>query len=264
MAKPPPQRNLNDAEVLLPGPVGVASGIQRLREDRSPRAIADPLGLFGGNDRGPPVVQYGINTYPGQKMSATKRARLDEAERQAKMTEATSRLNAVFDSPERQAQIAAFLAALRDQYGTQLNRQKAVQDRNLKFSMARSGLTGGSAAVDANRLLGEEFSQGILDSENRAQAAVGDLRSADEASRMGIISMIRSGLDSTTAAQRAGSAMQANAQGAQGRAMTEGLGDVFGSTAELYKRQTEAAERRRGERAAYESVYGRSAFGGGK
>lgn len=81
---------------------------------------------------------------------------------------------------------------------------------------------------------------------------------------MQIISMIRSGLDSTTAAQRAGSAMQANAQSAQGRAMSQGLGEMFGGTADLYKRQAEAAERRRGERVAYESVYGRSAFGGGK
>lgn len=211
-----------------------------------------------------PTTQYGINVPANKRIGPTKRARLDEAERQAKMAEATGRLNTVFDSPERQAQIAAFLAALRDQYGTQLNRQKQIADRNLKFSMARGGLTGGSAAVDANRMLGEEFSEGVLNAENRAQAETGDLRSADEASRMQIISMIRSGLDSTTAAQRAGSAMQANAQSAQGRAMSQGLGEMFGGTADLYKRQAEAAERRRGERVAYESVYGRSAFGGGK
>ena len=207
--------------------------------------------------------QYGINVIPGRRIGPTKRARLDEAERQAKMTDATGRLNAVFDSPERQAQINDFLAALRDQYSTQLNRQKGDADRNLKFSMARGGLTGGSAAKDANRRLGEEYTEGVLGAENRAQEAVGNLRSQDEASRMGIISMIRSGLDSTTAAQRAGSAMQANAQSASGRALSDGLGDMFGGTASLYKQQQEAAERRRGFGSVREYVYGRNAFWGG-
>lgn len=246
-------------------PAGPYGAVQQARGDieaRDWKALGDPFRLFTSS-KGPAVVQYGINTYPGQKMSPTKRARLDEAERQFKMQEATDRLNGVFDSPERAAQIQNFLAALREQYGMQLNRQKTDADRNLKFSMARGGLTGGSAQVDANRRLGEEFTDALLSSENRAQAAVGDLRGQDEASRSNLISMIRAGLDSTTAAARAGSAMQANAQSAQGRAMSDGLGNMFGSTADLYKRQTEAAERRRGERVAYESVYGKSAFGGG-
>lgn len=246
-------------------PAGPYGAVKQAREDIDSgdfKALGDPLRLFSS---GPVEYEerYGINVPINKKMSATKRARLDEAERQFKMTEATNRLNAVFDSPQRAAQLADFLAALRELYSNQLNRQKTIADRNLKFSMARSGLTGGSAAVDANRLLGEEYTEGLLNAENRAQSAVGDLRSQDEASRMGIISMIRSGLDSTTAAQRAGSAMQANAQSAQGRAMSEGLGDIFGNTAALYKQQQEAAERRRGERAAYGSVYGKSAFGGG-
>lgn len=249
-------KQLSDSGIVRAGanPLGIGGS-------KGTDFLSDPLGLFDGGGPVKYETRYGIKVPIGKKMSPTKRARLDEAERQFKMGEATNRLNAVFDSPERQAQIAAFLAALRDQYGTQLNRQKKVQDRNLKFSMARSGLTGGSAAVDANRLLGEEFSEGLVNAESRAQEAVGSLRSQDEASRMGLISMIRSGLDSTTAASRAGSAMQANAQSAQGAAMSQGLGDMFGGTAALYKQQTEAAERRRGERAALGTIYGKGAFG---
>jgi hypothetical protein len=192
---------------------------------------------------------------------AEKRATRAEAERQAAMTEATGRVNAVFDSPERQAQQNDFLQALRDQYMTQANRQKAIADRNLKFSMARGGLTGGSAAVDANKTLGEEYTEGVLNAENRSQSALGDLKSQDEASRMGILQMVRSGLDATTAAQRAGSAMQANAQTTSGRALADGLGEMFGTTSALYKQQAEAAERRRGEKAMMNSIYGKSAFG---
>jgi hypothetical protein len=246
-------------------PAGPFDAAQQARGDieaRDWKALGDPLRLFSSG----PVkyeTRYGINVPINAKMSPTKRARLDEAERQFKMQEATDRLNAVFDSPERAGQVQDFLAALREQYGNQLNRQQTDAKRNLKFSLARGGLTGGSANVDANRRMGEEYTDALLGAENRAQAAVGDLRGQDESSRSNLISMIRAGLDSTTAASRAGSAMQANAQSAQGRAMSDGLGDMFGSTADLYKRQTEAAERRRGERVAYDTVYGRSAFGGG-
>jgi hypothetical protein len=193
---------------------------------------------------------------------AEKRATQAEAERQTAMQGATNRVNQVFDSPERGSQIQAFLQALRDQYTTDANRQKAIADRRLKFSTARSGLTGGSAAVDSNRLLGEEYTQGILGAENRAQEAAGNLRAQDESSRMAILSMIRQGLDATTAAQRAGSAMQANAQTVEGEAMGRSLGDIFGGTADIYKTQQEAAARRRGELSVNGSVYGKSAFGG--
>jgi hypothetical protein len=184
-----------------------------------------------------------------------------EADRQAAMQQSTRRVNAVFDSPDRAAQLDDFLQAIRDNFRTDADRQKQVADRRLKFSMARAGLSGGSAAVDANRTLGEEYTRGILNAEARAQEAQGELKSQDEASRLGLIGMIRQGLDSTTAAQRAGAAMSSNAQIAKGSAMADGLGDIFGNTASIYKQQTEAAERRRGERAAYGSIYGKSAFG---
>ena len=58
-------------------------------------------------------------------------------------------------------------------------------------------------------------------------------------------------------------AVQHRTEYRSGRAMSDGLGDMFGGTASLYKQQQEAAERRRGERVAYGSIYGRSAFGGG-
>ena len=187
---------------------------------------------------------------------AQKQATRAEEERQAAMGQATGRVNAVFDSPERASQLDDFINAIREAYRIDADRQKGIADRRLKFAMARGGLTGGSAAVDANRTLGEEYTRGLVDAEARAQEAQGNLRGQDESSRLGLISMIRQGLDATTAAQRAGAAMQSNAQTAKGSALAQGLGDVFGSTAELYKRSEEASERRRGERAAYGSIWG--------
>lgn len=195
---------------------------------------------------------------------AQRQANRVERERQAAMALGTERVNKVFDSPDRATQLDDFLKALRERYTDDANRQKGIADRRLKFSMARAGLTGGSASADANRSLGEDYTRGLLDAENTALETQGRLRAQDEASRMEILSMIRQGLDATTAASRAGSAMRANAQIAEGSAFADGLGDIFGSTADIYKRQTEAAERRRGERAAYDSLpYGKASFGGG-
>jgi hypothetical protein len=218
------------------------------------RFLANPLGIGGG--RGPTEVQYGINVPIDGKMSPEKRARLDEAIRQGKMQEATDRVNSVFDDPRRALDLQDFINAIRENFRLDADRQKSTADRRLKFSMARSGLTGGSASADANRTLGEEYTRGLLNAENRAQEAQGDLRGQDEDSRLGIISMVRQGLDATTAASRAGAAMRSNVQAASGKALSEGLGDMFGSTAGIYKQQEEAAERRRGERAAYGSVWG--------
>ncbi len=188
---------------------------------------------------------------------ASKQAAKAEQERQLAMTAGTNRVNAVFDSPDRASQHQDFLKAVREHYLTDINRQKTVNDRRLKFSTARSGLTGGSADVDSRRTLGEDYQTGVLNAENRAQGALSDLQGQDEQSRLNLLSMIRAGLDSTTAAARAGSAMRVNAQGAQATSMADGLGDMFGNTASIYKTQQEGAERRRGARDAGASLYGK-------
>lgn len=179
-----------------------------------------------------------------------------ERERENSIKRATGRVNAVFDAPERAAGREGFLAALRENFMRDLNRQKSLADRRLKFSMARSGLTGGSAAVDANRTLGEDFTTGLLSAENRAQGGLADLEAQDEQSRLGILQMVRQGLDATTAAQRAGAAMRTNIESTKTQNLMNGLGDIFGNTASIYKQQQEAQERRRGARDAGVSIYG--------
>lgn len=187
---------------------------------------------------------------------AQREAQQAEEARRAAIADTTRRVNAVYDAPERQRQYNDFVGAVRDNYVRDAQRQKAVTDRNLKFSMARSGLVGGSADVDAKRTLGEEFNRGILTAEGKAQSALADLRAQDEASRLDLIQLAQSGLDATTATQRAGAQIAASAQGAKSDAMAQGLGDIFGSTSAIYKQQQEAAARRAGQLAPVGSLYG--------
>lgn len=193
----------------------------------------------------------------GSSNRAVKQAKRQERERQAAIDLGTGRVNAIYDAPDRVGQRDDFIAALRAQYGDQLDRQKAVADRRLRFALARNGLTGGSAAVDANRTLGEDYMVGLVDAENRAQGAGAGLMAQDEESRLALLQLVQSGMDAATAGSRAQSALRTNLERSRTGALTDSLGDVFGNTATIYKRQEEGAERRRGEKAAFDSIYGR-------
>lgn len=192
---------------------------------------------------------------------AQRQAQQAEAERQARIANTTQQINRAYDAPGRQAQYDDFVKAVRQNYTDDATRQKKVVDRQQKFSLARGGLIGGSAAVDAKRTAGEEFQRGILQAEDRAQGALGDLKMADEQSRLQLIQMAQAGLDATTASQRANAAIQGGAQTALSDAKAKGLGDIFGATIKTVGTQQEAAAQRRGQTAAVGSLYGNQTWG---
>lgn len=181
----------------------------------------------------------------GSNDDAQKQARRDEAGRTARIRDTTARIDATFDSPERQQQYDNYAAALRGQYTMDAGRQKAIADRNLRFSMARGGLTGGSAAADGGASLRDEYSRGILDAEGRVQGGVADLRGSDQQSRLNLIQLANAGTDTTSAVANAGAALRSNLATARGAGIGQGLGDIFAGTTSIYKKQQEAAERRR-------------------
>lgn len=188
--------------------------------------------------------------------NAQKEAKRAENERQYRIAQTTGEINRVYDAPGRQKQYDDFLGAVRTHYTDDANRQKQVADRNLKFSMAKSGLSGGSADADARTTLGEEFTRGLLTAEDNAQGALGDLKQSDESSRLQLLTMAQSGLDATTAASRAMANTQQGAQAAKARATSDGLGDIFAATNKTYQQQQEAAGRRAGITAPVGSYYG--------
>lgn len=185
----------------------------------------------------------GIN--PKKPAADTSAAAL-EAERQARISKNVGDINSAFGN--RQGQYDAYLAAVRKNLGSQLTKQQGVASRNLKFSLARGGLTGGSAAVDKGADLQDEFRKGALDVESKAQSGAAGLQQKDEASRLSLISLAQAGGDIGDAAGQTASMLQANTQGALNESGTQTLGDVFGSTAQTYKTMQEAANLRRGLR----------------
>jgi hypothetical protein len=175
---------------------------------------------------------------------ATKRAEQAEAQRQSQISGNVQSINRAFAG--REPQYAQFTQALRERLNTQFGQQRQAATRQNKFALAKSGLTGGSAAIDAGRRLTREGQEGALQVERTAQGAGADLRAKDENARNQMIALAQSGTNIGNAGQQTAQMLQANIGSAQNQDLTNRLGDVFGGTAQAYRTAVDAKERRRG------------------
>jgi hypothetical protein len=218
----------------LPGGSGEVGGIN----------FGDPADLFGGQKRRDAASQQA-------------EAKRLEAERHARISGNVKNINSAFDG--RAPQYAQLGEALRERLNTELAHKRGEATRQNKFALARSGLTGGSAAIDAGRLLSRESREGALAAERQAQAGVADLMGKDEQARLSLISLAQSGNDIGNAGAQAASMLRANLSGAQNTDMVNGLGNVFAGTGEAVKNQRDAAARRRGltDASAYAKPFSR-------
>jgi len=183
--------------------------------------------------------------FGGGSNRAAEEAQRAEAERQAQIQEAQKRVESIFGSPAREAQVEDLVGATRGFLQEDLDRQHKDTSRNLKFSVARSGLAGGSTDIDQNRRLAEKYLRGTLEVERRANTAGATLRSQDSATKAGLFSQILGGLDSSTAATEAARSLQNNVAMAKSDAYQQGIGDLFGDFADIFKLSREAAGERR-------------------
>lgn len=182
-------------------------------------------------------------------------ARADEEKRRQEIEAAQRQIESIFSSPERQQQYADFTAAQRAALFSDLDREKQRNDRELKFALARSGLSGGSTDIDQNRLLSETYLRGIAEAERRAQRAGAELQSQDQQAKQQLFSQLLSGADATTATQNAAQMMRTNAALASEDATFNAFDKLFGDFGDVYKNSKEAAGERR---ASYEfgSLFG--------
>ncbi|NII54403.1 hypothetical protein [Luteibacter sp. SG786] len=186
---------------------------------------------------------------------AAKQAQRAEEQRQRNIQASTGKVNAVFNDPSRTAQYDQLAKDTTAFYRTDLDRQKAETDRNLRFSLARSGLVGGSVQADQNRKVGEDYLKGVIEATRRGAAAGADLRAQDETSRANLIAMAQNGLDATTAANNAAQALRSNLESGRATATANAFGDAFGDFAGIYKQSQDAAALRAGQKYAYNTLY---------
>ncbi|MGO4718032.1 hypothetical protein AB4071_02745 [Stenotrophomonas sp. 2MCAF14_2] len=224
---------------------------------------ADPTGLVQKSGAGKFLDPLGLTKTAKQGESAADIAARMEMERQERIRESQGRINQVFDNPRRTRDIADFVSATRSRLTDDLNRQNTDATRELKFALARGGLSGGSVNVDQNRRLGDEYNRGLLNVEGRAQGAGAQLEAADQDARARLIQLATSGLDSTTAASQAAAGLRSNFENARSQASADQLGDQFATIGGFVKSRREEAARRQANRDANFNLYGGGAAYGG-
>lgn len=194
--------------------------------------------------------------------SAQREAEAAERARQAQIAGSVSRINSVFEAPERQAQYADFLDAARSLYRDRLGREQGENARQLRFSLARSGLSGGSEAVDKGRDLSDAFKRGGIEAERLAQADEGSLRQSDQELRRGLIAQAQGGLDATTGTRMAADALRSNLQAGASTRNVQSISDLFTGFADVYRKSRDAKANRQGQQWGLGQLYAPSIFSG--
>lgn len=197
------------------------------------------------------------------KNTAADEAAAAEKARQAAIAATQGRVNAVFDSPARDAEIERAVGGRRDLDTRELNREKAKTDRELKFALARNGQTGGSTQIDKGREFAETYARGLLGVERGAQGFGASIRGADQDARARLISLATAGMDATTGAQQASEAMRVNLQAGNAERSASGVSDAFVGFSDFLKRSREMADRQRADRVAGFNYYQPVQYGGG-
>jgi hypothetical protein len=217
---------------------------------------ADPTGTIQKSGAGKWLDPLGLTKTQKQGESAADVAARLEMERQASIKATQERVNKVFNDPTRERDISDFVSAVRTRALEDLNRQNTDASRELRFSLARGGLTGGSVNVDQNRRMADDYNRGLLNVESRAQGAGAQLEAADQDARARLIQLATSGLDATTAATQAAAGLRSNFESAKSQAYGEQLGDQFATIGGFVKQRREEAARRQANRDANFNIYG--------
>lgn len=201
----------------------------------------------------------------GTSNKAADAANAMNAQQQKDIQNSVGQITQAYDNPNRVAQYDAYKQNLSNYYTGQVNNQEAVNARNLKFAMARSGLTGGSAAVDSNTQLQKDYTQGLLQASQQATAGTSALEQADVNSKNQLIGLAQQGNFTGAIPTEAAQAQNASLGAAANFGQANGLGNLFAGTAGIYQNEQTAAANRRAQQTPIGSLYGSSAnYGGGR
>jgi len=192
----------------------------------------------------------------GTGNNAANAANAYNQQQQQQIQNSVNQINAAYSNPNRQNQYDAYNKNLSDYYTGQVNNQEAINARNLKFAMARSGLSGGSAAVDSNTQLQKDYTQGLLQASQAASTGTAALKQADIQSKNQLLGLAQAGGNVGSIPGQVAQSMSANLGAAQNYANPTALGNLFTNTAGIYNNEQTAAANRRAQVNPFGSYYG--------
>jgi hypothetical protein len=192
----------------------------------------------------------------GTGNSAANAANAANAQQQKDIQNSVGQITAAYDNPNRAAQYQQYQQNLSNYYTGQVNNQEAVNARNLKFANARSGLTGGSAAVDNNAQLQKDYTNGLLQASQQAQAGTSALEQSDVNAKNQLIGLAQQGNFTGAIPTQVAEAQNASLGAAQNFGQANSLGNLFAGTAGIYQNEQTAAANRKAQQSPIGSLYG--------
>ena len=185
----------------------------------------------------------------GSSSSASSRqAQRAEDQRRRGIEQTQQRIEGIFGSPEREADIQSFIDSARGYQQDSLDRSKKTNDRQLKFAMARGGTAGGSVDVDLNQNLSEDFLKASVEGERRAQGAGAQLRASDQEAKFSLFNQALGGLDMTTATNNAAQSMRNNIDFSKNVQNESNFDNFFSDYGDLFTASRKSAGERRNSR----------------
>ena len=196
----------------------------------------------------------------GTGSSAANAANAANAQQQQQIQQSVQQINNAYSSPNRQAQYQQYQQNLGNYLTGQVNNQEGINARNLMFANARSGLTGGSEATDSNTQLQKDYTQGLLQASQQAQAGTSALEQADINSKNQMISLAQQGNFTGAIPTQVAQATSANLGAAQNAFNPQALGNLFQGTSQIYNNEQTAAAQRQAQTSPIGNIYGGSGF----
>jgi len=196
----------------------------------------------------------------GTGNKAADAANAANAQQQQQIQQSVQQINSAYSSPARQQQYDTYGQNLNNYYTGQVNDQQAINARNLKFAMARSGQTGGSVATDSNTQLGKDYSKALLQASQQAQAGKAALEQSDIQSKNQLIGLAQQGNFTGTIPQQIATANSASLDAAKNYGNANSLGNLFAGTGQIWQNEQTAAANRKAQQAPVGSLYGNSGW----
>jgi hypothetical protein len=192
----------------------------------------------------------------GTGSSAANAANAANAQQQKDIQGSVNQITSAYSNPNRANQYQQYQSNLSNYYTGQVNNQEAVNARNLQFANARSGLTGGSAAVNNNTQLQKDYTQGLLNASQQAQAGTSALEQSDVNAKNQLIGLAQQGNFTGAIPTQVAQSQNASLGAAQNYGQANNLGNVFTGTAGIYQNEQTAAANRRSQTSPFGSIYG--------
>jgi len=192
----------------------------------------------------------------GTGNSAANAANQANAAQQAQIQQTISQINQAYSNPNRQAQYAQYGQNLQNYYTGQVNNQEAINARDLMFANARSGLTGGSAAVDSNTQLQKDYTNGLLQASQQAQAGTSALEQSDINAKNQLIGLAQQGNFTGSIPQATAEAQNAALGAAANYGSANAINNLFQGTQGIYQNEQTAAANRKAQQSPIGSIYG--------